>query len=206
MATVSEHSPVRREVNALTTELKSAALTVAGATAVVWAVFILDWILSGAISAWGVRPRTVAGLTGIAVMPFVHAGLGHLIGNTIAGIPLGFLAMERKKLDFFVVSGVSAITSGMGAWVFGAADSLHVGASGVIFGYLGFLMGRGVFERRAGPILLSLFVTLMYGGALVTMLPGLFAGISWQAHLFGWLGGLLVSRILAKRLSTKKTP
>jgi len=191
---------VQREMKALVGEVKSSVALTAAATALVWTAFLADVVTGGALLAYGVQPRTAAGLVGLITMPLLHGGLWHIVGNTIAGIPLALLSMERKRTDFLVVTAVTSVTAGLGAWLFGATGSVHVGASGVVFGLLGFLMARGFFERRVAPILLSLFVGTVWGGMLVSAIPGLFAGISWQAHLFGFLGGVGVARLLGKRL------
>ena len=165
---------------------------------------VTDWLVfDGGLDAYGVHPRSLVGLGGILTMPFLHAGFGHLVGNLLAGVPLAFLSMERSAKDFLAVVAVSGLTAGLGAWLFGAGGSVHIGASGVVFGLLGFLMLRGVFERRIMPILMSLFVGLGWGGMLLGLVPGLFAGVSWQAHLFGFAGGALVARMLGTRLRQK---
>lgn len=191
--------PVKDEVRALVKHGRDAVITASSLTAVVWLTTLTDWMLYGALSNWAVRPWTLAGLIGIPVMPLVHAGWGHLLMNTIAAFPLLFLAAERRVRDVFVVAAISTVTGGLGAWLFGAAGTLHVGASGVIFGWLGFVLGRGIFERRLVPIALSLVAMFLYSGSLLLLLP-VAAGISWQAHLFGLLGGVLASGILARRL------
>jgi membrane associated rhomboid family serine protease len=104
--------------------------------------------------------------------------------------------MGRKRMDFYVVTVVSAITAGLGAWFFGASGSVHLGASGVIFGYLGFLLARGIYERSAATIALSLFCGWIFGSMLWGVLPFLATGVSWQSHLFGFLGGILTARQL----------
>ncbi|MCB9792533.1 MAG: rhomboid family intramembrane serine protease [Alphaproteobacteria bacterium] len=195
---------MQRRVGQLQRSASSAARTVGGLFAFLWVLELVDvLLLGGALDRFGVRPRTLSGLWGILFAPFLHAGVAHLLANTVAGVPLAFLTMARKRMDFMVVSVVSAITAGLGAWVFGAPGSVHIGASGVIFGYLGFLLGRGVFERRLGAVLLSALVAFLYGGMIVGVLPGLFPGVSWQSHLFGFLGGLLVSRALGEGLRGK---
>ena len=164
----------------------------------------VDWLVfNGSLDGFGVHPRTLVGLGGILTMPFLHGGFWHLASNLLAGVPLAFLSMERSRKDFFAVVAVSSLTAGLGAWLFGGVGTVHIGASGVVFGLLGFLMLRGVFERRILPILMSLFVVLGWGGMLIGLVPGLFAGISWQAHLFGFLGGALVARIMGKELRQK---
>ncbi len=197
---------VKAEVNALVTETTERVGLVAKGTGVLWGVELIDQlVVSGGLDRFGVVPHDVPGLMGICTAPFLHANWAHLVGNTMAFIPLAFLASGRKKADFWVVSVVAAVAAGLGAWVFGAPGTVHIGASGVIFGYLGFLMGRGVWERKLGTMFLSAMVTFFFGGMLWGVLPIVAGvGISWQSHLFGWLGGLLVARVLGKALAQRK--
>ncbi len=197
---------LKRKGKALVTQVKAATVATGVSWTVIWTVTLADWIGGGWIAVHSVVPRTLHGLWGVLVMPFVHADLGHILANTTAGIPLMMLAMTRKRSDAAAVAVVAALTGGLGAWLLGAPGSLHIGASGVVFGWLGFLMGRGIFERRVGAILLSVGVTLMYGGTLWGLVPGLVNGISWQGHLFGFLGGFLVSRFLGENLRKRRTP
>lgn len=198
-------SVIKRELSAMKTQAGAAARTVFGAFAVLWVIEIIDLVVfGGSLDRFGVRPRTIDGLWGILFAPLLHGGLGHLIANTVAGVPLALFSMARKRSDFWVVTAVSGLTAGLGAWTFGAPGSVHVGASGVIFGYLGFLLGRGIFERRASAVLVSLLVGFLYGGMVIGVVPGLFAGVSWQSHLFGFVGGLLVSRTLGNGLRAKR--
>ena len=156
----SHSAEVRREF------LRQAAILV-GIVALLWLLEAIDLLIfRGRMDALGIRPRTVAGLRGIVFAPFLHAGFGHLAANTIPFIVLGWLVMLRSTPDFFVVAVVSAVTSGLGAWLLGGPRSVHVGLSGVIFGFLGYLLARGIYERRLGSILLALVALLLYGGAL----------------------------------------
>jgi membrane associated rhomboid family serine protease len=114
---------------------------------------------------------------------------------------LGLLVTSRRLSDFWSVFWASAVFAGLGCWVFGglsASNEVHIGASGVIFGFLGFLMARGWFERRAGAILLSLIVTWLFHGMLFGVVPQAGSNISWQAHLFGWIGGVLTAWFMAR--------
>jgi membrane associated rhomboid family serine protease len=171
--------------------------TLGGVTGAIWAVTVIDWALGRALAAHAIAPRTVAGLLGVPLAPLLHGGVGHLLVNTLALWPLGFLAMQRKRLDFWVVAAASTLTSGLGAWALGGTGTLHLGASGVIFGLLGFLLGRGWFEQTWTTVLLSSIVLWTFGGMLFGVLPFVGAGISWQSHLFGLLGGLAVAQRLA---------
>ncbi len=191
-------------MGALGRQLKSAALVTSVSFGLLWIVELADLVVfGGGLDAHGVHPRSIVGLVGVLTMPFLHGGFLHLLSNTVAGVPLAFLSMERKRSDFFVVSAVTTVTAGLGAWLFGSAGSVHIGASGVVFGLLGFLMARGFYERRVVPILMSIFVGTVWGSMLIGLVPGLFAGISWQAHLFGFLGGVGVARFLGNKLRQK---
>lgn len=167
--------------------------------AIIWLVELADWLIfNEALDAYGVQPRTVAGLKGILFMPFLHRGFGHLLANTIPIIILGWLVMMRRTADIFVVAAVTIIVGGLGAWLFGAANSVHVGASGLIFGFFGFLLARAYFERSLAAISLAVLVSVLYGGIIWGVLPGQ-DGISWQGHLFGFIGGILAAYLLVKR-------
>ena len=195
---------IKREFGGLVADVKSAGKVALGVTGVLWAANFVNWVSGWAFTQYGVVPRTVDGLWGLLTMPLLHGGWGHLFANTLAFIPLAFMAMERKKSDLAVVTAVTMVTSGLGCWLLGSTGSVHVGASGVVFGLIGFLLGRGIWERRAGPMIMSVVVGAVFGGSLFTMIPGLTAGISWQAHLFGFLGGLLCAKLLGGGGSKKQ--
>jgi len=188
----------KQEVKAIARELKTQAITLGGFVALIWILEIVDLLfLRGGLDAYGILPRHLIGLRGILFAPFLHGSLPHLIANTIPFLTLGWLIMLRETSDFFVVTGVTMVVSGLGVWLFGA-PGVHIGASGVIFGYLGFLLLRGYFERSAIAILLSLLVGFFYGGVIWGVLP-LQRGISWEGHLFGFVGGVLAARLLSRR-------
>lgn len=161
--------------------------------ATMWVVFVATVLSGGSLLALGVIPRTSAGLRGILFAPFLHGGLNHIVANSIPFVVLGWLVMLRDSRHFLTVSLYSMVGSGIMAWLLGAPGSVHIGASGVIFGYLGFLMLSGWFARSFSSILISVAVTVMWGGILLGVMPGQ-AGISWQAHLGGFIGGVLAAR------------
>lgn len=191
----------RRSEGSVMSRTASAARTLGIGAGLLWLIELVDLMLGGALDGLGIRPHSVEGLLHIPLAPFLHSGIEHLAMNTLPFLVLGALSMTRRQLDFWVVSVVGGLTSGLGAWVFGSSTSVHLGASGVIFAYLGFLMTRGLFERRLGPVLLSMAVLWLFGGMLWTALPIVAAGISWQAHMFGFLGGVLVARVLGRHRS-----
>lgn len=166
-----------------------------------WMIEAVDWFaFRGALDQlFGIRPRTMAGLWGVLFAPFLHGSFAHLFANTVPLLSLGWLVMLRKTSDWFAVSAIAALCSGLGTWLIGAANSTHIGASGVIFGYFGFLLLRGYFERSFVAIVFSVLVTFLYGGIILGTLPFFNApNVSWEGHLFGFLGGVLAAWLLAK--------
>jgi membrane associated rhomboid family serine protease len=163
-----------------------------------WVIELVDlFLLGGALDRLGIWPRHLIGLRGIVFAPFLHGGLGHLIANTVPLLTLGWFIMLGDISDFFVVSIVTMIVSGLGTWFFGSPFSVHIGASGLVFGYFGFLLSRAYFERSISSIAFSLLAVMLYGSLIWGVFPTNEL-ISWQGHLFGFIGGVLSARMLAK--------
>ena len=186
-----------QETRALVRELKTQVTILGGFVALMWLIELVDiLVFRQALNIYGILPRQIIGLRGILFAPFLHGGLGHLIANTLPFLILGWFVMLRETSDFFVVTGITMLVSGLGVWLFGS-PGLHIGASGIVFGYLGFLLLRGYFERNIPSILLSLIVGVLYGSLIWGVLP-LQQGISWEGHLFGFIGGVLAARLLTR--------
>lgn len=163
-----------------------------------WAIEILDYfVFRGSLDRYGIQPHDVMGLRGILFAPFLHGGFPHLMANTIPFITLGWLTMIQETSDFYIVSLLSALVGGIGVWLFGAPDSVHIGASILIYGYLGFLLLRGYFQKNLPSIALSIFVTIAYGSLIWGVFPSRI-GVSWQGHLFGFIGGAIAAKIIAQ--------
>lgn len=187
----------REDTKAIARELKTQATILGGFVAIMWVLELVDiWFFRQALNVYGIFPREIIGLRGILFAPFLHAGLPHLISNTIPFLVLGWFVMLQETSDFFIVTAITMLVSGVGVWLFGATG-LHVGASGVIFGYLGFLLARGYFERNFPSILLSILVGIFYGGAIWGVLP-IRQGVSWEGHLFGFVGGVIAASFLTR--------
>lgn len=189
---------VRQETQALAREVKTQATILGGLVAAMWGLELIDLVIfQGALDGYGILPRTIIGLRGILFAPFLHGGLPHLIANTIPFLTLGWFVMLQKTSDFFIVTAITMVVSGLGVWLIGS-PGLHIGASGLVFGYLGFLLLRGYFQRNIPSILLSLIVGFLYGGAIWGVLPTV-PGVSWEGHLFGFIGGIIAARLLSQR-------
>jgi membrane associated rhomboid family serine protease len=164
---------------------------------ILWLVEITDQLFfGGSLDRFGIRPRTWRGLGQILIAPWLHVGFRHLAANTVPLVVLGWLVMLRGVRDFVIVTLVSALVSGLGIWLFGGAQTVHLGASGVIFGLLGALLARAYFERSWVALTLAIIAGLLYGGMLWGVLPGA-PGVSWLGHVFGLIGGVLAARLLA---------
>lgn len=166
-----------------------------------WVIEIADVITPRSTLDWyGIHPRTLLGLRNVLFAPLLHAGFGHLLANTLPLLVLGFFIIVRSRQDFVSVTLMAVLVSGLGVWLFGGGNTVHLGASGVVFGYLGYLLARGWFERSATALLLGVAALVLYGGALGGVLPRA-DGISWLAHLFGFIGGAAAAWLLVKRPS-----
>lgn len=198
MSNQETRSLVHQETKALTRELKTQGTILVGLVGVMWALEIVDIALGGALNAYGILPHSLIGLRGILFAPLLHGNFAHLIANTIPFLILGWFVMLQETSDFFIVTAITMLFGGLGTWLIGSPNSVHIGASGVIFGYLGFLLARGYFERNIPSIFLSLIVGFFYGGAIWGVLPSQ-PGISWEGHLFGFIGGILAARLLTRR-------
>ncbi len=159
--------------------------------AISWIVEALDqWLLLG-LDRFGVQPRTVEGLIGVPLMPFLHGGWDHLIANTVPLLVLGAIATIGQR-SFAAVTIPLVLLTGLGTWLI-ATSGVHIGASGLIFGYFGYTVARGVYAGHLGLLLLAAIVIVLYGGIIWGVLPSR-AEVSWEGHLAGLLSGLLVGR------------
>ena len=163
---------------------------------VIWAVFFVTCVFPS-LDRLGVTPRTMVGLVGIVAMPFLHANLHHIVSNTVPLVVLLALLAGSKARSWEIVLGVSLL-GGLLLWVFGRTAT-HIGASGLVFGLIAFLIVSGLLERRPIPLLVSVVVAFLYGGTLFwNILPRLGSHISWDGHLWGAVAGGIVAYVLTK--------
>lgn len=174
--------------------------TLGGILVSVWVIELVDALFfRGSLDMWGgIRPRTLVGLRNIFVAPFLHANFGHLVANTFPFLLLGAFVLIRRRQDFLFVTILSALVSGIGVWLLGSGNSVHVGLSGVIFGYMGYLLLRAYFERSMISIALAVLALIFCGGMIFGLLP-FQQGVSWLGHVFGFLGGGASAYLLADR-------
>jgi membrane associated rhomboid family serine protease len=169
-----------------------------GIVLLMWALEVVDAALDNRLDRFGIEPREVDGLDGILAAPFLHVGFGHLAANTLPFVAMGLVIALEGPLRLLGVTAIAAVVSGLGTWLIAPPDTIHLGASGVVFGYATYLLARGLFNRRPMEIAIGAAVALLWGGALLAGLEPQ-EGISWQGHLFGAIGGVVAARVLSER-------
>lgn len=187
-------------------DVKTTAIVLVVALGLLWGLEVLDFVLGGALDRFGIMPRRIVGLRGIVFAPFLHGGFAHLAANSSVFAIFGGLILLRSRKEFAFVSVVGTLLGGLGVWLFGSlftlGNAVHIGASGVIFAYFGYLLFMGIFERKFGSILLSVALAIGYGSVVLGVLPGQ-EGVSWESHLFGFLAGVFCARIVGRRSRAK---
>jgi len=170
-----------------------------------WGIESVDYLLGSRLDYLGIRPRDPGGLIGIPLAPFLHGGFQHLLSNTLSLIPLGWIMLMTGRRRFWVTSIIVTLGAGIGVWLFGQSNEVHIGASGLIFGYLGFLVLHGFLQRSLVWILIAIVVGALYGG----MVWGIWNGeenISWEGHICGLAAGMLAAALQRKRGGNELNP
>lgn len=161
---------------------------------VIWLVQVVNLITGYALNRWfGLLPRSFSGLDGILFMPLLHGSIAHAAANSVPLAVLGSLMATTAHRVALASSAMIVGIGGFGVWFFGNS-AIHIGASGLIFGWFGFLLARGLLENRPIPLLIAVGVAVVYGTMLWGILPGQ-PGVSWEAHLFGTIAGVAAAHV-----------
>jgi len=179
-------------------EARKALFVMVGFLALIWIIQIANWADHYHLTYdYGIQPRDVASLPDILSAPFLHFNWAHIEGNSGPLFIFGFLAAYRGVARFFGVTALVILTSGLGAWIFESPGSVGAGASGVVFGYFGYIMVRGFFDRHAIDMLLGAVMALCFAYQFTVLLPQ--NGIGWQAHIGGLAGGVAAGWVFRDR-------
>ena len=173
--------------------MRLSVIWIFGSLAVMWVVEIINGFIGHRLSLWGILPRTTPGLIGIPLSPFLHGSFNHVLSNTIPFLVLGGLVGLRGGQKLVGISLFIIVAGGAGVWLLGR-PAVHVGASGLVFGYFGYLVANGWFDRRPLSILAAIAVIVVYGSLVFGVIPTT-GFVSWEAHLFGLLAGVLAARL-----------
>jgi membrane associated rhomboid family serine protease len=175
-----------------------------GLVGLMWLIEVIDTAMHGRLDQYGIIARDPQGLVGIVTAPFLHLGFGHLISNTLPLVTLGLIIAVSGPRRLFAVTAIVVVIGGFGTWLISPANTITIGASGLVFGYAAYLITRGLFNRRLGQVLVGIVVVVVWGSALLGgLLPQ--DGISWQGHLFGGIAGILAAWVLTDD-KPKRTP
>jgi membrane associated rhomboid family serine protease len=170
---------------------------VLGMAALMWILEVVDAIANHSLDQYGIEPRDADGLPGVVFAPFLHSGFDHLFSNTIPFVVLGIAIALSGLARVVAVTAIVVLVGGLGTWLIAPENTIHIGASGIVFGYASYLIARGIFDRSLLELAMGAAVAVIWGGVL---LGGLVPqdGISWQGHLFGAIGGVVAARLLAR--------
>jgi len=162
-----------------------------------WIILIISYIFPS-IKQFGIRPRVLIGLIGIIFSPILHNSFNHLLANSISLLVLGsiFLMFERKLSLLILINII--IIGGIGTWLIGRSNFVHIGASGVIYGIIGYLLSLGLFKKNLKAIFISIVVFILFGGAIWGIIPVGNTILSWESHLCGFLAGILTAGMFSK--------
>jgi len=157
---------------------------VLGMATLMWVLEVIDQLADNRLDQYGIEPRDTDGLIGVAAAPFLHGGFDHLIGNTVPFLLMGFVIAAQGAARVVWVTVIVALVSGLGTWLIAPDNTIHIGASGIVFGYATYLISRGFFNRNALELAVGGLVVVVYGSAL--------------------LGGVVAARTLSTRSSAEE--
>ena len=163
---------------------------------VIWLFFFLDRLLP--LEKLGLVPRDIGGIFGIVTMTFLHGDFAHIMSNFVPLVVMLLLLSGSRANSMIIVFSIIGI-GGLLLWLFGRSNTLHIGASLLVFGLAVFLIVSGFLEKRIIPMLISLFVALTYGGILLSGIAPWQQGVSWDGHLFGGIGGAIAAWLFVGR-------
>lgn len=182
---------------------KVAGVTIVGFVAVLYVIEAYDYFFDNqALNQEGIRPWEADGLWGILWAPLLHGGWDHLYANTVPALVLGFLVGLTGLARFIGATAIIWVLGGLGTWIIGnwgapaGVETNHIGASGLIMGWLTFLIVFGFFTRHAWQIVVGVVVFVVYGSVLLGVFPGTL-GVSWQGHLCGAVAGVVAAYALS---------
>lgn len=177
----------------------TAAIWAGSFVALLWVIEIIDALMQQRLDNNGVRPLTVDGLWGILFAPVLHDDWAHLISNSVPAFVLTFVIIASSGTMVWIeATAMIWVGAGVGTWLLGGLNSNHVGASSLIFGWVAFLVLRGVFARKLSEILIGVVIAAVYGYIIWGVLPTNPA-VSWQGHLCGAIAGVMAAAILGRR-------
>ncbi len=182
------------------TSWSGALITMCALGALLWVIQFLNAAMNYRLDRYGLRPRDITGLEGVLTSPFLHASYGHLIANTAPFVLIGWVVLLSGVRPFLLSSAMIIVVGGLATWLI-APTGIVVGASGLVMGWLGYLVARAVFSRRIMWIVVAVLVVFFFGGLFGGLLPSVNSDISWQGHVAGFAAGVFAAWVLHPRVA-----
>lgn len=182
-----------------------ALIVIAGVLAVIWGVQIANASDHYGLNRFGLKPRAVSGLWGVLMQPLLHSSWGHLLSNTVPLAIIGWTLLLSGLRVFAFVTVVVVVVGGLLTWLVAPSGEIIVGASGLVFGWLGYLIARAVFSRRLKWIVTAVALLIVFGTLLGSLLPTVDSTVSWQSHLCGFVVGAGAGWLLHPRKNARST-
>jgi membrane associated rhomboid family serine protease len=202
----SDSDPGRFGSDAFYAALGRAFVVMCAVVPVLFGIELIDNLTGGLLQRdGGIQPHALRGLDGVVLAPFLHANFAHVTANSVPLILLGTFALAAGTRRFLLSTALIVVLGGLGVWLIGNPRTIVVGASGVIFGYFGLLLVRGVVERSWWNIAVTFLIGLLYGWQLVGVLPG-DPNVSWQGHLCGFISGMIAGVVFRRRRPARSQP
>jgi membrane associated rhomboid family serine protease len=178
----------------------------ASIAALLWVVQFVNSADDYGLDRFGMKPREVDGLWGVVTMPFLHASFGHMLSNTVPLVLIGWVLLLSGLRTWATVTAIVVVAGGMLTWLVAPGHTVIVGASGMVFGWLGYLLARAYFSRRLKWIIVAVLVLVFFGTLLFGLFPTLHSDVSWQAHVCGFAAGVGAGALLHPRGGETRLP
>lgn len=198
--------PSRREPPFDPQSWTGALIVMSSVAALLWVVQFLNAADDYRLDRFGVKPREVDGLWGLVTMPFLHTSYGHLFANTVPVVLVGWVLLLSGVRTWVTVTVLVVVGGGLLTWLLGPGDEVIVGASGMVFGWLGYLLARAYFSRKLRWIVVAVLVLIFFGTLLFGLFPEVNSDVSWQAHVCGFAAGVGVGALLHPRGGETRLP
>jgi membrane associated rhomboid family serine protease len=183
-----------------------ALIVMASIAALLWVVQFVNSADDYGLDRFGMKPREVDGLWGVVTMPFLHASFGHMLSNTVPLVLIGWVLLLSGLRTWATVTAIVVVAGGMLTWLVAPGHTVIVGASGMVFGWLGYLLARAYFSRRLKWIIVAVLVLVFFGTLLFGLFPTLHSDVSWQAHVCGFAAGVGAGALLHPRGGETRLP
>ena len=175
-------------------------------TTLLWVVQIANAADDYGLDRFGLKPRELDGLWGVVTQPFLHGSYQHLLSNTFPFLLIGWVLLRSDRRLWLIVTGIVVIAGGLATWLVGPSGTVILGASGLVFGWLGYLLARAWFARRVVWIIEAVVVLFFFGTLLYGLFPTVHAHVSWQSHVCGFAAGAVTGAVLHPRRNGRQRP